>query len=97
MAMKPAFAENAQIEHPKFGCGTVLSCDERYVEIVFDDHKEAKKFVASIVIPNLNSIDREPPEKKPRARRARAKKTTAKKTAAAKKTTAAKKAKAATK
>lgn len=96
MAMKPAFAENAQIEHPKFGCGTVLSCDERYVEIVFDDHKETKKFVASIVVPNLNSIDREPPEKKPRARRARAKKTTAKKTTA-KKTTAAKKVKAAAK
>jgi hypothetical protein len=85
MATKPAFAQNAQIEHPKFGLGTVLSCDEQYVVINFDDHGD-KKFIASIVIPNLKKIDREPPAKKARARRPRAKKAaTAKK--ATKKTT----------
>ncbi len=76
MAIKPAFASNAQIEHPKFGRGTLLSCDEEYVVINFDDHGE-KKFIASIVIPNLRKIDREPPApRRPvRARRSRAKRT----------------------
>jgi hypothetical protein len=60
MAPKPAFPQNAQIEHPKFGCGTVLSCDEEYVVIRFDDHGQ-KKFVSSIVVPNLKKIDRQPP------------------------------------
>ena len=77
MATKPAFAPNAQVEHPKFGPGTVLSCDEERVVIKFDDHGE-KKFVASIVIPNLKKLDREPPPtKKTRAKRTRTKKTKA--------------------
>ena len=39
----------------------------------FDDHGE-KKFISSIVIPNLKKIDRQPPEqKKTRAKRARKK------------------------
>jgi len=80
MASKPAFAPNAQIEHPKFGCGTVLSCDDEYVVIRFDDNGE-KKFIASIVIPNLKKIDREPPPEKKRATRTR--RTKAKKTAKA--------------
>jgi hypothetical protein len=74
MATKPAFPQNAQIEHPKFGCGTVLSCNEDYAVIKFDDCGE-KKFIASIVIPSLKKIDREPPpERKTRTRRTRAKK-----------------------
>lgn len=74
MATKSAFATNAQISHPKFGPGTVLSCDDEYVVIKFDDHGE-KKFVASIVIPNLQKLDRKPPaEKKTRARRKTTKK-----------------------
>ena len=75
MAVKPAFAENAQVEHPKFGAGTVLSCDEQYVTINFDEHGD-KKFVASIVIPSLEKLDRKPPEKKTRTRRTRAKSAT---------------------
>ena len=60
MATKPAFPQNAQVEHPKFGAGTVLSCDDSYVVIKFDDHGE-RKFVSSMVIPNLKSIERQMP------------------------------------
>ena len=80
MAPKPAFAQNAQIEHPKFGPGTVLACDDHYTVINFDDYGE-KKFISSIVILNLKRLDRKPPEKKTRARRTRTK--AAKKTAKA--------------
>ncbi len=74
MATKPPFPPNAQIEHPKFGCGTVLSCEEDYAMIRFDDHGE-KKFIASIIVPQLTKIDRDPPpDKKTRTRRPRVKK-----------------------
>ena len=66
MANKPAFAPNAQIEHPKFGLGSVLNCTEEYIVIKFDDHGE-KKFVLSMVIPNLKKSDRTPPVEKRRA------------------------------
>ena len=69
MASKPAYATGAQVEHPKFGLGTVLSCNDEHIVIKFDDHGE-KKFVASIVLPNLKKSDRQPPEqKKSRARK----------------------------
>lgn len=68
-ASKPAFQTNAQVEHGKFGLGTVLSCNEEYLVIKFDDHGE-KKFITSIVLPNLKKSDRQPPaEKKSRARK----------------------------
>lgn len=63
MATKPAYATGAQVEHSKFGLGTVLSCNDEYVVIKFDDHGE-KKFVASMVLPNLKKSDRQPPEQK---------------------------------
>jgi len=66
MATKPAFAQNAQIEHPKFGLGSVLSCNEEHIVIKFDEHGE-KKFVLSIVLPNLKKSDRQPPVEKRRA------------------------------
>lgn len=66
MATKPAFAPNAQVEHPKFGLGSVLSCTEEYVVIKFDEHGE-KKFVLAIVMPNLKKSDRTPPVEKRRA------------------------------
>lgn len=66
MATKPAFATTAQIEHPKFGLGSVLSCSEEYIVIKFDDHGE-KKFVLAIVLPNLKKSDRQPPVEKRRA------------------------------
>ena len=73
MATKPAFSPNAQVEHPKFGCGTVVSCDDDYVVISFDDHGE-KKFVSSIAVPSLRKINRTPPVDK-RVKRARRKTT----------------------
>jgi len=66
MANKPAFAPNAQVEHPKFGLGSVLSCTDEYIVIKFDDHGE-KKFVLTIVMPNLKKSDRTPPVEKRRA------------------------------
>src|SRR5713226_2864153 len=63
MASKPAFAQSAQVDHPKFGLGSVLSCNEEYIVIKFDDHGE-KKFVLTIVLPNLTKSDRQPPAEK---------------------------------
>ncbi|MGH9559535.1 MAG: hypothetical protein ACRD30_09870 [Bryobacteraceae bacterium] len=71
MANKPAFAQGAQIEHPRFGLGSVLSCTEEYIVIKFDDHGE-KKFVLSIVLPNLKKSDRQPPVEKRRSSRKKA-------------------------
>ena len=69
MATKPAFATSAQVEHPKFGLGSVLSCTEEYVVIKFDDHGE-KKFVTTMVLASLKKSDRQPPEvKRTRARK----------------------------
>jgi len=63
MAMKPPFAQGAQVEHPKFGFGSVMSCNEERIVIKFDDHGE-KKFVTPIVFPNLKKSDRQPPAEK---------------------------------
>lgn len=71
MAYKPPFAQGAQVEHPKFGLGSVMSCTEDHIVIKFDDHGE-KKFVSSIVLPSLKKSDRQPPVEK-RATRARKK------------------------
>lgn len=68
---KPAYATGAQVEHGKFGLGTVLSCNDEHVVIKFDDHGE-KKFIASIVLPNLKKSDRQPPADKKRASRKKA-------------------------
>ena len=71
MATKPAYAQGAQVEHPKFGLGSVVSCNDEYIVIKFDEHGE-KKFVSSIAVPNLKKSDRQPPPEK-RATRARKK------------------------
>jgi len=69
MAAKPPFAQGAQVEHPKFGFGTVLWSNEEHIQIKFDDYGE-KKFVTPIVFPNLKKSDRQPPtEKKSRSRK----------------------------
>jgi hypothetical protein len=73
MAAKPAFATGAQVEHPKFGLGSVLSCNEEHIVVKWDDHGE-KKFVLSIILPNLKKSDRQPPAEKRRAARAPRKK-----------------------
>ena len=69
MAYKPPFAQGAQVEHPKFGLGSVMSCTEDHIVIKFDDHGE-KKFVTPMVVPSLKKSDRAAPIEK-RASRAR--------------------------
>lgn len=71
MAIKPAFAQGAQIEHAKYGLGSVMSCTEEYIVIKFDDHGE-KKFVLSICMPALKKSDRQPPVEKRRSTRKKA-------------------------
>lgn len=71
MANKPAFAQGAQVEHPKYGLGSVVSCTDEHIVIKFDDHGE-KKFVLTIVLPNLKKSDRQPPAEKRRAPRKKA-------------------------
>ena len=71
MASKPPFAQGAQIEHTKFGLGSVLSCNDEYTVIKFDEHGE-KKFVTSMVVPALKKSDRQPPVEKRRATRKKA-------------------------
>jgi len=71
MASKPAFATGAQIEHSKFGLGSVQNCTEEQIVIKFDDHGE-KKFVLSIVMPALKKSDRTPPVEKRRSPRKKA-------------------------
>lgn len=71
MATKPPFKQADQLEHPKFGLGSVLSCTEEYIVIKFDDHGE-KKFVLTIVLPNLKKSDRTPPVEKRRTTKKKA-------------------------
>jgi len=72
MGIRPAYLPGAQVEHLRFGFGTVMNCNEEHIVIKFDDHGE-KKFVTPIVLPALKKSDRTPPvEKRPRARKAKA-------------------------
>lgn len=71
MANKFPFPQGAQVEHPKFGLGSVLECSEEYIKIKFDEFGE-KKFISSMVVPNLKKSDRQPPAPK-RASRKRTK------------------------
>ena len=63
MANKPAFAQGAQVDHGKFGLGSVISCNDDYIVIKFDDHGE-KKFVTAMVMGQLKKSDRQPPAEK---------------------------------
>lgn len=71
MATKPPFSAGAQVEHAKFGLGSVQSCTDEQIVIKFDDHGE-KKFVLNIVLPNLKKSDRQPPAEKRGARKKKA-------------------------
>jgi hypothetical protein len=71
MANKPPFAQGAQVEHTKFGLGSVISCNDDYIVIKFDEHGE-KKFVTAMVLPALKKSDRQPPVEKRRAARKKA-------------------------
>ena len=63
------YAKGAQVEHSKFGFGTVESHTDDRIEIKFDDHG-TKKFVAQMALSSLKKSDRTPPVEK-RATRAR--------------------------
>ena len=69
------FNQGAQVEHQKFGLGTVLSSSDERIVIKFDDHGE-KKFVTNVVMSSLKRSDRQPPVEK-RASRTRKPKVTA--------------------
>ena len=62
------FNQGAQVEHLKFGLGTVLSHNDERIVIKFDDHGE-KKFVTQMVMAQLKKSDRQPPAEKKAARR----------------------------
>jgi hypothetical protein len=68
---KPAYAVGAQVEHQKFGLGSVTACSDEQIAIKFDDHGE-KKFLLSIASAHLKKSDRTPPEAKKRATRKKA-------------------------
>ena len=71
MAYKPPFPPGAQVEHGKFGLGSVVTCTEDYIEIKFDEHGQ-KKFITKIVVEALKKSDRQPPVEKRRAARKKA-------------------------
>ncbi len=62
------FAQGAQVEHQKFGLGTVMSSSEERIVIKFDDQGE-KKFVTNMVMGSLKKSDRQPPAEKKGSRR----------------------------
>jgi hypothetical protein len=68
---KAPFQTGAQVEHNKFGLGSVVLCNDDHTVIKFDDHGE-KKFISSIVVPNLKKSDRTPPAEKRASRRKKA-------------------------
>jgi hypothetical protein len=65
------FSQGTQVEHLKFGLGSVISSSEERIVIKFDDHGE-KKFVTNMVIGSLKKSDRQPPAEKKGARRKKA-------------------------
>ena len=70
------YSQGAQVEHSKFGLGTVLSSSDERITIKFDDHGE-KKFVTNMVSASLKKSDRQPPAEKKRAARKKAAETMA--------------------
>jgi BRCT domain type II-containing protein len=62
------YSQGAQVEHQKFGLGTVMSSSDERIVIKFDDHGE-KKFVTPMVMASLKKSDRQPPAEKKRATR----------------------------
>jgi hypothetical protein len=57
------YAQGAQVEHDRFGLGTVMSSNDDRIVIRFDDHGE-KKFVTPMVMNQLKKSDRQPPAEK---------------------------------
>jgi transcription elongation factor GreA-like protein len=65
------FNQGAQVEHQKFGLGTVMSSSDERIVIKFDDHGE-KKFVTTMVMNSLKKSDRQPPAEKKGTRKKKA-------------------------
>jgi hypothetical protein len=65
------FSQGTQVEHQKFGLGSVVSSSEERIVIKFDDHGE-KKFVTQMVMGSLKKSDRQPPAEKKNSRRKKA-------------------------
>lgn len=87
MPPKLPFQQGSQVEHERFGLGSVVTITEDRMTIRYDEHGE-KTFVTAIAVTQLKKSDREPlPEKGKGKRKAStsgaAKKTTKKKAAAA--------------
>jgi hypothetical protein len=76
MASKPPFATGAQVEHAKFGPGSVVSCTDQRILIKFDEGAE-RQFLLEIALPSIKKIDRQPPDAKKATRKKAAKKETA--------------------
>ena len=62
------YSQGAQVEHLKFGLGTVMSATDERIVIKFDDHGE-KKFVTNMVMGSLKKSDRAAPVEKKGARK----------------------------
>ena len=65
------FSQGTQVEHQKFGLGSVVSSSVERIVIKFDDHGE-KKFVTNMVMGSLKKSDRQPPAEKKGSRRKKA-------------------------
>lgn len=65
------FSQGTQVEHLKFGLGSVISSSDERIVIKFDDHGE-KKFVTNMVMGSLKKSDRQPPIEKKGSRRKKA-------------------------
>ena len=65
------FSQGTQVEHQKFGLGSVVSSSEERIVIKFDDHGE-KKFVTTLVMGSLKKSDRAAPIEKKGARKKKA-------------------------
>lgn len=62
------FQQGSQVEHDRFGLGSVVSINEDRITIRYDEHGE-KTFVTSIAVTQLRKSDREPPSDKKKARK----------------------------
>lgn len=62
------FQQGSQVEHDRFGLGSVISINEDRITIRYDEHGE-KTFVTSIAVTQLRKSDREPPSEKKKARK----------------------------
>lgn len=62
------FQQGSQVEHDRFGLGSVVSINEDRITIRYDEHGE-KTFVTSIAVSQLRKSDREPPSEKKKARK----------------------------